>query len=231
MLTPALALTLSGMPDRLVSLIDVDNTLLDNDAAKAEIGRRLLDLLGDDGAAAFWSAYEAVRAELTVVDIPRSIHRALPPGTSLELRAELADLFMRFPFADYIYPGALEAIAWLKWLGPVVILSDGDPVFQPNKINRAGLAEAVDGHVLVYTHKEEHLIEIAAAFPASRYLLVDDKPRVIERVTARADELGAPLQTVLVRQGKYAAEVGEGDFAGATWTCSTIAEVRSVPIG
>ena len=218
------------MAERVVSLIDVDNTLLDNDAAKVEIGRRLLALLGEAGTAAFWVAYEVVRADLGVVDIPRAIHQALPPGNSLERRVALADLFMQFPFADYIYPGALETIAWLQTFGPVVILSDGDPVFQPNKINRAGLASAVDGHVLVYTHKEEHLIEIAAAFPADRYLLIEDKPSVIERLTARADELGAPLQTVLVRQGKYAAAVGAGTFAAATWTCSTIADVRSVPI-
>jgi hypothetical protein len=218
------------MAERVVSLVDVDNTLLDNDAAKVEIGRRLGVLLGETGTAAFWVAYEAVRAELGVVDIPRAIHRALPPGSTMDQRVALADLFMRFPFADYIYPGALETITWLKAAGPVVILSDGDPVFQPNKINRAGLAAAVDGHVLVYTHKEEHLIEIGAAFPADRYLLIDDKPKVIERVTARAGELGAPLQTVLVRQGKYAAAVAEGDFPAATWTCSTIADVRSVPI-
>jgi hypothetical protein len=218
------------MVERLVSLIDVDNTLLDNDSAKVELGRQLVALRGETGATAFWEAYEAVRAEASVVDIPRAIHRTLPPGSSLEERQALADLFMRFPFADYIYSGAREVIAWLRERGPVVILSDGDPVFQPNKINRAGLSAAVDGHVLVYIHKEEHLIEISAAFPASRYLLIDDKPGVIKRVTARQDELGAPLETILVRQGKYAATVPEGNWPGATWTCSTIADVRSVPI-
>jgi hypothetical protein len=135
---------------------------------------------------------------------------------------------MQFPFADYIYPGALETITWLQTLGPVVILSDGDPVFQPNKINQAGLSAAVNGHVLVYIHKEEHLLEIAAAFPADRFLLIDDKPGVIERLTARADQLGAPLETVLVRQGKYAAAVPPGNWTGATHTTGTISGVRSV---
>jgi hypothetical protein len=134
---------------------------------------------------------------------------------------------MTFPFRDYIYPGALDLLKELRTQGPVVILSDGDPVFQPVKIARAGLATAVDGFVLVFSHKEEHLPELAAAFPADRYLLIDDKPGVIERMTARAHELGAPLETILVRQGKYAAQAGD-DWAGATHAVRTISDVRTV---
>jgi len=213
---------------RTTTLIDVDNTLLDNDAAKVELARRLRALLGPAGADRFWTAYEAVRAELGVVDIPRTIHRALPADASLADRVALADCFMRFPFAAYIYPGALDTLAWLRTLGPVVILSDGDPVFQPTKINQAGLSAAVDGHVLIFTHKDEHLLEIAAAFPADRFLLIDDKPGVIERMTAKAADLGAPLLTILVRQGKYAATVPAGNWPGASYTSGTISEVRSV---
>jgi len=213
---------------RTVSLIDVDNTLLDNDAAKGELAQRLVDVLGATGADRFWAAYEAVRAELTVVDIPRAINRALPADATMAQRVALADCFMHFPFASYIYPGAMETLTWLKQQGPVVILSDGDPVFQPNKINQAGLSSMVDGHVLVYTHKEEHLLEIGAAFPADRYLLIEDKPQVIERMQARAGELVGSLKTVFVRQGKYADAVPPGPWPGATYTCSTISEVRFV---
>jgi hypothetical protein len=135
---------------------------------------------------------------------------------------------MQFPFADFVLPGAIAMIKRLRREGPVVILSDGDPVFQPSKINRAGLADAVDGHVLIYEHKEEHLLEIGAAFPADRFLLIDDKPGVIERVRVRADELIAPLVTVLVRQGKYAAEVPPGNWPGADYTAERIGDVIAV---
>jgi FMN phosphatase YigB (HAD superfamily) len=213
---------------RITSLIDVDNTLLDNDAAKVEINRRLTALLGSAETDQFWAAYEAVRAELGVVDIPQTMARALDSGAPLEKRIALADLFMCFPFRDFIYPGALDTLAFLKARGPVVILSDGDPVFQVTKITRSGLADLVDGQMLIYPHKEEHLLEIGAAFPADRYLLIDDKPTIIERFSARAGELNGPLETILVRQGKYAAEVPAGPWNRATYTVDAIAEIPAV---
>ena len=239
---------------RTTTLIDVDNTLIDNDRAKGVMDDELAALLGADGAARFWAAYEEVRAELTVVDVPRSIVRFLdneedrsggrpwPPsrgdaGVSgprggrdrLALHEPLAALFMAFPFADFVYPAALSTIAALRAQGPVVILSDGDQVFQPAKINRSGLTAAVDGYVLVFPHKEDHLAEVAAAFPADRFRLVEDKPAVIERVAAKAAALGgAPLETILVRQGKYAAAVPPGPWPGATHTVAGIADVPSV---
>ena len=213
---------------RITSLIDVDNTLIDNDAAKVEIDQRLTALLGDAGAEEFWAAYEEVRAELTVVDIPRTIARALGPEASLERRIALAELFMQFPFQEYIYPDARETVDFLKSLGPVVILSDGDSLFQSTKVNRAGLAEMVDGHALIYAHKEEHLVEIGAAFPADRFLLIDDKPKVIERFTTRAHELKRPLETVFVRQGKYAAAVPPGRWPGATYTVDSLGEIPAL---
>ena len=145
---------------RTTSLIDVDNTLLDNDAAKVELDRRLADLLGEPGNADFWAEYETVRAEQGVVDIPRTIARTVAVLADRSVHRPLAELFMTFPFRDYIYPGALETLAFLRALGPVVILSDGDPVFQPVKIARSGLATVVDGYVLVFPHKDEHLPEL-----------------------------------------------------------------------
>jgi hypothetical protein len=213
---------------RVASLIDVDNTLIDNDAAKVEIDRRLDALLGDAGSDRFWALYEEVRAELGLVDIPRTMARTLGPDRPLADRVALAEIFMRFPFRDFLYPGALELIDRLRARGPVVILSDGDPVFQPAKIHQAGLTEAVEGHVLIFPHKEEHLLEIGAAFPADCYLLIDDKPGVIERMRARAAELPAPLKTVLVRQGKYAAAVPPGTWPGADYTAPAIADVWDV---
>lgn len=210
---------------RITSLIDVDNTLLDNDAAKVEIDRRLAALLGEGDAARFWTVYEQVRAELGVVDIPRAMGRAFGVGTPLEERIALAEVFMRFPFQDFIYPDALQTIAFLKERGSVVILSDGDAVFQVSKIIRAGLADFAEGQVLVYPHKEEHLPEITAAFPADHYLLIDDKPTVIDRVTKRATELNGSLATIWVRQGKYAAANPAGSWSGATYTVDSLTEI------
>ncbi len=237
---------------RTTTLIDVDNTLIDNDRAKGVMGERLGEMLGDAGALRYWSAYEEIRAELGVVDIPRSIVRFLdneevgrsgvPPwapsvgapgprrrADRLALHERLAALFMAFPFADFVYPDALATLTALRAQGPVVILTDGDQVFQPAKINRSGLTAAVDGYVLVFQHKEDHLAEVAAAFPADRFRLVEDKPTVIERVTAKANALGgAPLETILVRQGKYAAAVPPGPWPGATHTVASIGAVRDV---
>lgn len=218
---------------RLITLIDVDNTLIDNDRAKDAMAEGLRVLLGQDGTARFWAVYEEVRAELGVVDIPRSIERFLQPevartpdeASRKELHRQLASLFMDFPFRDYVFPGALELIAELRRRGTAVILSDGDQVFQPAKINRSGLSEAVGGFVLVFPHKEEHLAEIAAVFPGDRYLLLEDKPAVIERVTERAEALGAPLTTVLIRQGKYAQTVDPTTWGRADHVVERIGDV------
>lgn len=213
---------------RITSLIDVDNTLLDNDAAKRDLVGGVSATLGNAGAERFWVAYEEARAELGVVDIPRTIARTLPPDAPLEQRVMLAEMFMTFPFSEYVYADAWKTIEYLKERGPVVILSDGDPVFQIAKIIRSGLADVVEGNVLVFTHKEEHLLEIGAAFPAERYLLIDDKPKVIERMTARAHELPAPLETVFIRQGKYAAAIPEGIWPGATHTINRLRQIEQI---
>jgi len=151
---------------RLTFLLDVDNTLLDNDAAKTELGARLAALLGEAGAARFWDLYEVVRAEVGMVNVPLTLARfeqdiglgtdAAPEGgTDRDRRFALADLVMRFPYDRFLYRGALAAVAHLRAMGRVAILSDGDPTFQTSKIWRAGLDAAVDGAVLVFGHKEE----------------------------------------------------------------------------
>lgn len=207
---------------RLTFFLDADNTLLDNDAAKREMDRRLGDLLGQGENARFWTVYEEVRGELGVVDIPRTMSRFLGNRDAGEVRYALADLFMRFPFADFVYPDSADVLRHLRRLGRVAILSDGDQVFQTAKIGRSGLADAVDHFVLVFAHKEEHLPEIAAAFPADRHVFVDDKPGVLERIGAR---MPTPFSTVFVRQGKYAAAVPPGPWPGATLTVEGIGDV------
>ena len=223
-------------PPRLTFLLDVDNTLIDNDAAKDEMAARLRDLLGDEETARFWALYEAVRRDTGMVNIPLTLARferregldapaARDDATVREQRFARADLLMGFPYERYLFPGALEAISHLRTMGRVAILSDGDPAFQPSKIWRAGIDAAVDGYVLVYDQKEQHLDEVAAAFPADHYVLVEDKPGVIQRVRER---LKLPLTTVLVRQGHYAAEVGSDPWPGAHLILDAIADLRDL---
>ena len=199
------------MPE-LTVLFDVDNTLLDNDRAKHALDAGLGALLGPAGAERFWRHYEAIRSETGLVKIPLTMARfdadleagAGPPdpGARRRQRFALADLLMGLPYREYLFPGALEAIAHARRFARVAILSEGDPTFQPSKIWRAGLDHAVDGNVLVFDRKVEHLAEVVAAFPADHYVLVEDKPGILSEVRGR---LGETVTTVFVRQGKYAA--------------------------
>lgn len=197
-------------PSRLTTLFDVDNTLVDNDRAKEELSARIATLLGAAGERRFWEEYEAVRRETGMVNIPLQLARfgeALAVDPELDdaerrrRRFALADLVMGFPYREYLYPGALEAVRRARSFGQVAVLSEGDATFQPHKIWRTGLDGEVDGNVLVFDRKLEHLDEMTAAFPADHYILVEDKPDVLAHVKRR---LGPRVTTVLVRQGKYA---------------------------
>ena len=197
-------------PERRVTfLFDVDNTLIDNDRAKEALSVRIAALLGEAGESRFWDRYEEVRRELGLVNIPLILARfgdeleadpSLDDGERRRLRFALADIVMGFPYAQYLYPGAMDAVRKARTLGPVAVLSEGDATFQPHKIWRTGLDPEVDGNVLVFDRKLDHLDEMTAAFPADHYVLVEDKPEIL---TAVKRALGARVTTVLVRQGKY----------------------------
>jgi FMN phosphatase YigB (HAD superfamily) len=191
----------------LVFLVDVDNTLLDNDRVKQDIGSAIANLVPADRAARFWSLYEEVRDEEGVVNFPetlRRFRRAFPD----EPRAEDVDrTVLSVPFERYVYPHAIEVVARLWTLGDVAILSDGDRVYQPAKIARAGLLLAMRGNVLVYEHKEDHLAEVQRRFPARHYAHVDDRAALLARTK---NGLGPMATTIHVRQGHYAAEPPSG---------------------
>jgi FMN phosphatase YigB (HAD superfamily) len=197
-------------PERRVTfLFDVDNTLIDNDRAKNELSARIAELLGVAGERRFWELYEEVRHDLGLVNIPFILARysdELDADSSLNdaerrrRRFALADLVMGFPYRDYLYPGAMDAVRKARKLGQVAVLSEGDATFQPHKIWRTGLDPEVDGNVLVFDRKLDHLDEMTAAFPADHYVFVEDKPEILT-VVKRA--LGPRVTTVLVRQGKY----------------------------
>jgi FMN phosphatase YigB (HAD superfamily) len=203
----------SATPERRVTyLFDVDNTLIDNDRAKQDLSARIGEVLGEAGERRFWELYEEVRRERGLVNIPLILARfgdELDADPSLDdterrkLRFALADVVMGFPYRDYLYPGAIAAVRKARGLGQVAVLSEGDATFQPHKIWRTGLDPEVDGNVLVFDRKLEHLDEMTAAFPADHYVLVEDKPDILRAVKSY---LGPRVTTVLVRQGKYAHE-------------------------
>jgi FMN phosphatase YigB (HAD superfamily) len=188
-------------------LLDVDNTLVDNDQVKKDLERAIAGLVSASRASRFWSLYEEVREEAGVVDFPetlRRFRRAFPD----QPRAEDVDrAVLDVPFDRYLYPRAMDVIARLWTLGDVAILSDGDRVYQPAKIARAGLLLATRGNVLVYEHKEDHLAEVERRFPARHYVHVDDKASLLARTKT---VLGARATTIHVRQGHYASETQSG---------------------
>jgi len=190
-----------------VFLMDVDNTLLDNDRAKADVARAIGEFVGPDRASRFWSLYEEVRDEGGVVDYPetlRRFRRALPDARRL---IDVDRAVLDVPFERYLFPGALDVIAQLWQRGEPAILSDGDRVYQPMKIARAGLLRAVRGNVVVYEHKEDHLAEVQRRFPADRYAHIDDRASLLGKTKA---SLGDRVTTIHVRQGRYRDEAANG---------------------
>ena len=185
----------------LVFLVDIDNTLLDNDRVKAGMESRIRQLAGKSGADDFWMVYEEVRKELDYVDLPMTLARFGALRPDVRKFPQISAMLLGYPFEDDLFPRAMDVVSHLKAMGTVVVLSDGDPVFQPAKIGRIGVADAVDSNVLIYAHKERHLDEVCDLYPASHYVLVDDKPDVLGKAKRHLDDR---LTTVHVRQGKYA---------------------------
>ncbi|HET7268454.1 MAG TPA: HAD family hydrolase [Oleiagrimonas sp.] len=182
-------------------LFDVDNTLLDNDAIKRELGTMLDDTVHDGASDAYWKHYEALREELGHSDFLRTFQRCWEAEGRHPRWLPAAALLLDYPFAEQLYPGALALLEQLGAHGPTAIVSDGDAVLQPRKITRSGLWRAVDGRVLIYQHKQEQLDDIARRIPARHYVLVDDKVRLLDAVKA---QWGERVTTVFVRQGHYA---------------------------
>lgn len=207
-------------------LLDVDNTLIDNDRVKTDLEAHIEQLVGVERAALFWSAYEEVRRERDYVDFPHTLGRFRSAFPDERKFPQLAALVLCYPYDACLYPGALEAVVQLRTIGTVAILSDGDPVFQPAKIARAGLADAAD-EVLIFAHKEEHLDEVRRRIPADRYVLVDDKPRIL---SAAKERMGDRLLTLHVCQGKYAHADEHHDYPAADLQMEAIAELLALSL-
>jgi FMN phosphatase YigB (HAD superfamily) len=187
----------------MVFLLDVDNTLLDNDRFVADLGDRLEQSFGVCERARYWEIYAKLRDEFGYADYLAALQMfrfGLDQDPDL---LQMSGFLLEYPFAERLYPHALEAVAHLRALGRPVVLSDGDVIFQPRKIQRSGIWGAVEGRVLVYVHKERMLEPVRSRFPASHYVMVDDKPQLLG---AMKRVLADTLTTVFVRQGHYALE-------------------------
>jgi FMN phosphatase YigB (HAD superfamily) len=191
--------------DRVVFLFDVDNTLLDNDRVHDDLRNHLEREFGAASRDRYWAIFEALRAELGYADYLGALQRYRCEevgGAMNDPRLLLMSSFLvDYPFADRLYPGALEAIAHLRTWGLTVILSDGDVVFQPRKVQRSGLWDAVEGRVLIYIHKEQMLDDLEQRYPARHYVMVDDKLRILAAMKKTWQDR---LTTIFPRQGHYA---------------------------
>lgn len=191
-------------PHEVVFLLDVDNTLLDNDQIVADLDGHLRQEFGCESRDRYWAIFEALRLELGYADYLGALQR-YRLGDLTDPRLLLMSSFLvDYPFAKRLYPCALDVIQHLRRWGPTVILSDGDVVFQPRKVQRSGLWEAVEGRVLIYLHKEQMLDDIKQSYPARHYVMVDDKLRILAAIKA---VLGNRLTTVFPRQGHYALDL------------------------
>lgn len=185
----------------VVFLLDVDNTLLDNDAVERDLRQHLGDAFGAECQERYWQIFEQLRAELGYADYLGALQRYRIEHPRDPRLLSISLFLIDYPFAGRLYPRAREAVDRLRRFGLPVILSDGDVVFQPRKIERSGLWRAVDGHVLIYVHKERMLDDVDERYPARRYVMVDDKLRIL---SAMKQAWGARLTTVFPRQGHYA---------------------------
>jgi FMN phosphatase YigB (HAD superfamily) len=190
----------------VVYLFDVDNTLLDNDAVADDLRDYLTAEFGAERQERYWLEFERLRSELGYADYLGALQRfraSYPHDTHLLAASEW---LIEYPFADRLYPHALDVLAGVRGQATAVILTDGDVVFQPRKVRRSGIWDAVAGAVLVYVHKERELADVERRFPAERYVLVDDKLRILTAVKAA---WGDRVTTVFPRQGHYALDPAE----------------------
>jgi FMN phosphatase YigB (HAD superfamily) len=188
-------------PESVIFLLDVDNTLLDNDRFAKDLGDRLESAFGAAERARYWEIFGRRREALGLADYLGALQDFRLGVEDNPQLLGMSDFLLEYPFASRLFPQALEAVAHLRTLGLPAVLSDGDIVFQPRKIHRSGIWAAVEGRVLIYLHKEKMLDHMQQRYPAKHYVMVDDKANLL---AAMKSALGARLTTVFVRQGHYA---------------------------
>jgi FMN phosphatase YigB (HAD superfamily) len=189
------------MSKAVVFLFDVDNTLLDNDRVSADLKQYLANRVGEDHQRRYWALFEELRTELGYADYLGALQRYRTEYPRDPNLLAVSEFLIEYHFANRLFPNSLDVLEHVAQWGQPVILSDGDVVFQPHKIRRSGLFDAVNGHVLIYVHKEHELEDVRQRYPADHYVLVDDKVRIL---TAIKKAWGNGVTTVFPRQGHYA---------------------------
>ena len=187
----------------VVFLFDVDNTLLNNDRVQADLDVHIRVEHGTSVRDRYWEIFENLRSELGYADYLGALERYRLEDLHDPRLLRISNWLVDYPFADRLYPGALDAVKHARQWGPVVILSDGDAVFQPRKVDRSGLWQVFDGHVLIYVHKEEELDDVERLYPSQRYVMIDDKLRILD---AMKKIWGKRVTTVFPKQGHYATD-------------------------
>jgi len=209
--------------NRIAFLVDVDNTLLDNDHIQNDIKAHLEREFGPDCRDRYWKILEDLFRELGYRDYLGALQRYRVEHPQDIHLLSMSSFLVDYPFANRLYPEALDVLERFCGWGPTVILSDGDVVFQPRKVERSGLSEAVKGHVLIYIHKELALDDVERRYPAERYVLVDDKPRIL---AAAKKVWGKRVTTVFPRQGQYARDAeAVASFAAPDVTVERIGDL------
>jgi len=187
-------------PD-IVFLFDIDNTLVDNDHVQADLKHHLATTYGPEARDRYWEILEQLRTELGYVDYLGALERYRIEAMHRPEILRMSNWMIDYPFADRVYPGAMDAVRHVRQWGLPVVLSDGDAVFQPRKVERSGIWKEFDGRVLIYIHKEEELDDVARLYPARHYVLIDDKLRIL---TTAKKIWGDRVTTIFPKQGHYA---------------------------
>jgi phosphoglycolate phosphatase-like HAD superfamily hydrolase len=210
---------------RMTCFFDCDNTLIDNDAIKVDIDTQFHALLGEELTERFWALYEVQRQHVGCVDIPGAFN-LLRVELGQQRARQAWSIIWDYPFAQRVYPGSAHAAYHMETLGATIgIVSDGDQTYQPHKIRASGLADIVQGHIKVYIHKQDHINELTRWLPADRYIIVDDKPKILADIKRMA---GPRFTTILVQQGHYATEVHNPH---PDITIKNISELANVTVG
>ena len=215
-------------PRPIVFLVDVDNTLLNNDAVQDDLGEHLESEFGRPARERYWAIFETLRSELGYADYLGALQRYRLEDPDDPQLLRMSGFLIDYPFESRLYPGALRAIAHCRRAGPTAILSDGDVVFQPRKVTRSGLWDAVEGRVMIYLHKEQMLEAVERRYPARHYVMVDDKLRLL---AAMKKIWGARLTTIFVRQGHYALDLASiSSYPAADLTVEKIGELSTLNV-
>ncbi|MBN8873713.1 MAG: HAD family hydrolase [Rhodospirillales bacterium] len=213
--------------NEVVFLFDVDNTLIDNDRVQGELRAYLADHFGEAASNRYTAIFEQLRSELGYADYLGALERYRVEAMHDPRVLRMANWLVDYPFADRLFPGAIEAVRHVQRWGRTVILSDGDAVFQPRKVHRSGLWHVFHDDVLIYIHKEQELDDVERLYPARHYVLVDDKLRILHEVK---QIWGPRVTTVFPRQGHYAHDPKIlADYPPADITIERIGDLPSIP--